>query len=423
MDSSPNVYLEPMGINNLGDVVGQEGGRPPFHGFIRSASGVSALSLPGDPFAWNIQGINDLGQAVGEFIGRDGKTLGFLATPKALSTSGTEGPNQPPVRITNLSPNPTPNAPPATVPALPSGSNTTEPRIVERGGPPALQRENNIRIAQCPCRRPGHWIRSTNPANVERLQHLNNARALAGRALEIVNAARISTDSTSSATAPETTRRFQLPDELQGVDPALIGTYNVLPVTANTLARSSGDPEVRARIAGDLDTIGNEIVAALAASKAFNSGNGRGRRGGPVAGGGETLVAALNFVANRLDYVTNTTRPENVERLRHLNSARAIAGRALETVNAAGISTENTSRIAAPETTPRFQLPADLQGVDPGLIGVYNRLNSVVDALARSSGNPEVRARIASDLDSIGNEILAALVASKEFGGGRGNTK
>jgi hypothetical protein len=54
-----------MGINNLRDVAGQEDGpKPPFRGFIRSASGASALNLPGDPFAWNIQGINDLGQAL-----------------------------------------------------------------------------------------------------------------------------------------------------------------------------------------------------------------------------------------------------------------------------------------------------------------------------------------------------------------------
>jgi len=256
---------------------------------------------------------------------------------------------------------------------------------------------------------------------MERLQHLNNARALAVRDLESVNAARISTDNTSRANAPELTRRFQLPDELQGVDPALIGTYNVLPVAANTLARSSGDPEVRARIAGDLDTIGNEIVAALAASKAFNSGNGRDGRGGSLPGGAETLSAALNFVVNRLDYEINTSRPANVERLKHLTYARVNAAHTLEIVNAAGISTENTYRITAPEITQRFQLPSDLQGVDPQLIGIYNSLNSAVNALSRSSGDPKVRAGIDGDLDTIGKEILAALIASKEFSGAGGH--
>jgi hypothetical protein len=262
-------------------------------------------------------------------------------------------------------------------------------------------------------------IGSTNSANVQRLQHLNNARSLAVRGLEIVNAARISTDNTSRAIAPEASARFQLPDELQGVDPALIGTYNVLNVAVNTLARSTGDPGIRARIAGDLDTIGNEILAALTASKEFNAAGGRGR-GGPVAGSPQTLPAALNFVANRLDYVINTSRPANVERVRHLNNARAVAGRALEAANAAGSSTESTSRSGASEATNRFQLPEDLQGVDPQLIGIYNSLNSV-DALARSSSDPELRARIAGDLDTIGNEILAALTATKVFSGGRGN--
>jgi hypothetical protein len=398
-----------MGLNNLGDVAGQEGGlNPPFHGFIRSASGASALSLPGDPYAWNIQGINDLGQAVGEFTGRDGRTLGYLATPRALSTSGTGRPDQPLVRITDLTPNTTPTTPPS-----PSGSNSTEARIVERGEAPVnggrtLSGSLTVLINGLENRIPG-----TNPANVERLLHLNNARALAVRDLESVTAARIATDTASRVTAPDTTRRFQLPDELQGVDPALIGTYNVLPVAANTLARSSGDPEVRARIASDLDTIGNEIIAALAASKAFNSRNGRGGRGGPVADGGETLVAALNFVVNRLDYVINTSRPANVERLKHLTYARVSAAHTLEIVNAAGISTESTPRIAAPERTPRFQLPDNLQGVDPQLTGIYNSLNNAVNALARSSDDPEVRARIAGELDTIGKEILAALIASK----------
>ena len=412
LDSSPNIYLEPMGINNLRDVVGQEDGpKPPFHGFIRSPSGASALNLPGDPFAWNIQGINDLGQAVGEFTGRDGKTVGYLATPKALNASGTGGTDQPPVRISSLSPNP--NESPATAPAATfSGSNITGPGVVVRSDAPANGGRTLSGSLTVLTDGLDFAIRSTNSANVERLQHLNNARSLAVRDLESLNAARISTDNTSRAVAPEPTR-FQLPDELQGVDPALIGTYNVLNVAVSTLARSTGDTGVRARIAGDLDTIGNEILAALTASKAFSAAGSRGR-GGPV-GSEETLPAALNFVANRLDYAISISRPANVERLRHLNNARAVAGQALETVNAAGISTENASRPGAPEVTNRFQLPENLQGVDPGLIGIYNRLNSVY-ALARSSRDPELRARVAGDLDTIGNEILAALTATRVFG-------
>jgi hypothetical protein len=102
-----------------------------------------------------------------------------------------------------------------------------------------------------------------------------------------------------------------------------------------------------------------------------------------------------------------------VERLQHLNNARALAGRALANVAAAAGSAQNRPITAAPETTQRFQLPDDLQGVDPQLTGIYNSLNSAVDALARSSGDPEARSRIASDLDTIGKEILAALTASK----------
>jgi hypothetical protein len=258
-------------------------------------------------------------------------------------------------------------------------------------------------------------IRGSNPANVERLQHLNNARALVVRDLELATASRISTDNTSRAIAPEPVRQFQLPDELQGVDPALIGSYNVLPVAASTLARSSGSPELRTRIAADLGTIGSEIIAALTASKAFNSGNGRGGRGGPAPGGGETLAAALNRIANGLDYQISLSRPENAERLKHLNNARAIAGRSLTTIPAAGPA-PNVLR-SAPDAMPHFQLPDDLQGVDPGLIITYNNLNLVSDALARSSVDPAVRTGIVSDLNAISNEIIAALTASKSFNG------
>jgi hypothetical protein len=198
----------------------------------------------------------------------------------------------------------------------------------------------------------------------------------------------------------------------------LIGTYNVLTVASNTLARSIGDTQTRVGIARDLDTIGTEILAALKASKAFNAAGGRGR-GAAGPDSGETLPAALNFVANRLDYVITQTRPGSVERLRHLNIARAVAGRALESVNAAGISAESTSRIA-PNVTGRFQLPDELQGVDPGLIIIYNKLNSL-DALARSARDPNLQARLASDIDTMGNEIIAALTASKAFNSGRGN--
>jgi uncharacterized protein YdeI (YjbR/CyaY-like superfamily) len=250
---------------------------------------------------------------------------------------------------------------------------------------------------------------------VERLQRLNNARAVADRSLANADAAFGSGQTNTRSAAPENVRAFQLPDELQGVDPALIATYDTLNNAANILARSSGSPDLRAGIARDLDIIGNDILAALAASKEFNSANGRGGRGGPLPGSAETLSAALNRITNGLDYSISSTNAANVDRLQHLNNARVLAGRALAAAAAAGSAQSRPG--AAQEPQRQFQLPDDLQGVDPRLIGTYNTLNSAVAALARSGVGPEGRAEIVRDLDTIGNEILAALTATREFSG------
>ncbi len=97
------LHTEAKALNNLGDIAGQTGGpQPPFAGFIRNAN----TDTPIEPFdasiSWNIQGINDLGQAVGEFSDRDGTSRGFLASPSALVSAPSANLNQPLVRITDL---------------------------------------------------------------------------------------------------------------------------------------------------------------------------------------------------------------------------------------------------------------------------------------------------------------------------------
>jgi hypothetical protein len=119
--------------------------------------------------------------------------------------------------------------------------------------------EERYRIAHCLTDGLDFAIRSTNSANVERLQHLNNARSLAVRDLESLNAARISTDNTSRAVAPEPTR-FQL---RMNFKESIRFDWHLQRSECRrehpgTIHRDTG---VRARIAGDLDTIGTEILA------------------------------------------------------------------------------------------------------------------------------------------------------------------
>jgi probable HAF family extracellular repeat protein len=82
-------YTEPFGLNNLGDIAGQNGGSGgPSQGFRQSGGGFSLITLPDSPVSWDARGVNDLGQIVGTFTGRDDRTHSYRATPAALK----EGP-------------------------------------------------------------------------------------------------------------------------------------------------------------------------------------------------------------------------------------------------------------------------------------------------------------------------------------------
>jgi probable HAF family extracellular repeat protein len=92
IEYSNSNYVEPLGLNNLGDIVGQLGGLGgPSQGFRRAGGSFSPLTLPNSPASWDARGINDLGQIVGTFTDRDGKTRSYRATPTALR----EGPALP----------------------------------------------------------------------------------------------------------------------------------------------------------------------------------------------------------------------------------------------------------------------------------------------------------------------------------------
>ena len=85
-------YTEPLGLNNIGDITGQDGGLAgPSQGFRRSGGSFSLISLPDQPASWDARGVNDLGQIVGTYIDRDGRTHSYRANPAVLK----EGPALP----------------------------------------------------------------------------------------------------------------------------------------------------------------------------------------------------------------------------------------------------------------------------------------------------------------------------------------
>lgn len=86
IQTAPNTFTHVRGVNNLGDVVGQDGGpQAPFRGFLRTAGIGVPIAVPQQAFAWNVHGVNDLGQLVGEFTDQSGRTFGYLATPTVFT--------------------------------------------------------------------------------------------------------------------------------------------------------------------------------------------------------------------------------------------------------------------------------------------------------------------------------------------------
>jgi hypothetical protein len=78
-------FTEVWGLNNVGDFVGQiDGAQSAYRGFRHSGAAFTIIDFPDAPTAWDARGVNDLGQIVGSFTGKDGKTLGYQATPGTM---------------------------------------------------------------------------------------------------------------------------------------------------------------------------------------------------------------------------------------------------------------------------------------------------------------------------------------------------
>jgi hypothetical protein len=72
-----------LGINNLGEIVGQYEDDRGDHGFHRRIDGrITTLDVPGSANT-SANDINDFGVIVGNFIDQDGSFKAFIATPTA----------------------------------------------------------------------------------------------------------------------------------------------------------------------------------------------------------------------------------------------------------------------------------------------------------------------------------------------------
>jgi len=81
-------FTEVWGLNNVGDFVGQiDSAQSAYRGFRHSGTAYAIIDFPDAPAAWDARGVNDLGQIVGSFTGKDGKTRGYQATPGTLSVT------------------------------------------------------------------------------------------------------------------------------------------------------------------------------------------------------------------------------------------------------------------------------------------------------------------------------------------------
>jgi probable HAF family extracellular repeat protein len=285
---SDNIFTDVRGLNNLGDLVGQEGGpQAPFRGFIRNGARSSLIELPSGPVSWNALGINDLGQIVGEFSNRDGRSHGYFASPKTLGGSAVGGAGQPTIRLTDLSGAPAvsgaagPAAQPAT--AAPPGPAGARGDFGDRRGLDLVSVALN-RVANGI----GTAIGFTNSANTDRMRHLTSARTIAEGAVKQADAAlafmQANPAAANIAPLPQPSKASQLilADNLQGIDPGLEGTFNILNTALGALAASPGGGigGLREKLSADINSIAAELVAAFEASRVFNlPGRGRGGRG------------------------------------------------------------------------------------------------------------------------------------------------
>lgn len=251
-----SVYTEPYGVNNLGDIAGQKGvSEGPFQGFRRIDGAYTSVDLPNYPASWDARGINDLGQIVGRFIDRNGRSHGYRATPAALRL----GPSEPnsPLRISDVGVTrgtagpagpPGPQGPPG--PAGPQGP----------AGPAGPAARPGVAVGLNPLEVVGEALRRTNEAlqranTADKLDYVGKARADVAAGIRHVEQAILGIPAPEpvSVVQPD----FSFPESERGRH-----TNMEIALTNLGLALDALERVPRANLGGFRTVITNDIAAA-----------------------------------------------------------------------------------------------------------------------------------------------------------------
>ena len=417
------AFANVTGLNNVGDIAIQDGGpQAPFRGVLRNGTTVSPVDLPGSPYSWNVQGINDLGQIVGVFEDRDGHTHGYLATPSTFKASPANGDASSSPRLITEVNDPTANhgLPGLQGPQGPQGSQgPAGPAGAPgpaggRGGPDAGQRGRGARGSgvQDLHALQDAFQRTANSLRRGSAESLFNQRALAAiaRADSEVTAAIEFLDKHPDAAAappvpPAKTPEFAPPPTERGAYPGREVTLNNLKDDFDRLNKTPGGD-----LGGSREKIHNAI--AVAANETI---------GDIIA---TTQERTLNTTRNAIQRAINNIQRTNPETNPYAQRAMTAASQAVIDIAAAiTYSQEHPSAGTMNDAIikPSFDPPVSDRGRYPSREIALNNLSSAFDTLVQTPGGDfgGLRSKILNEIASAANEILSDIssTASRERGG------
>jgi len=399
---SANVYSIADGLNNLGDLVGQTGGpQAPFQGFLRSGGRFAAMNLPGNPPTWNARGINDLGQVVGEFSDRDGKTLGYLATPTTFRNAAPENAGKPSNLITGINDSGSGRRGSAGQRGQSESASADDsaargaagiPAAAGNRGRGAASGNRDLNALRSALQRTVNSIRNPDPEN----PFTTRAEAALLRAIENVSAAIALVEKNPDlASAPPVPPKvmpvFDLPESVRGAFPGRQVTLNALQGDYELLNKTPG---------GDLGGLREKIHAEIASAARETIADMIHER----------QDRELNSMRGALQRANNNLQRGGADNA-YAQRAQAAVTQAIVDVAAVLVYIkEHPSTAPAPPNVvkPDFAPAVVDRGRFPGKETTLNNLNSAFDQLAAVPGGDfgGLRARIIREIVLAAEETL-----------------
>jgi len=405
------VYTDAIGLNNLGDIALQDGGpQAPYRGVLRRGGTLSMINVPGAPSAWNIQGINDLGQIVGEFSSGDGISHGYFASPTTFKTEPAPGNATSPQLTTSLN-NPLPAHDIAAIagpvgPAGPSGppGPPGPPGPSGREGSPGRGR-GAVDGADLRTLR-GMFGRTTNALKRGMPDSTFSQRAIAAisRAEDEIDAAMKFIEQHPEAAAlpapaPAVVPTFALPLSERGGYPGREAVLNILKQDFEQLNQIPGGDlgGSRLKIHNAIAIAANETITEVQADilkRALASARG-----------------ALQRASNNIGRANPSTNP-------HAQVARSSVEQAIVDVAGAIEFVEQHGGGVAAQlvfVAPQFDPPVNLRGRNPSQEIALNNLRMAFEILMQPPDGDfnGLRSKMLREIATAANEILAEISAKK----------